>query len=423
MQLHRALADRAAHRAAALLAGQHRQVAGSWHLNQDGSGCQSGANRLEDQPGQPGATALRVALQREVGIGGGPHRGAAVPHLGRGQLDRVQPAPLAPGLDLRGATVAGQQQRGLFAACPQRHHVAGVRIGGVRLGMQIVAVVPQADQSEVGYRRVDGRTSADDDLGLAADDRKIVAVPGGGAQVGMQFGDRAQPDDRAQPVADLDQIAVIGHHDDDAAPGAQGGDGGLNEPAAPVVHTGGIRDESGTDLPVAAQWLAVRQPGQEGVAVGIADQTALGHLVGDRQWPAHLVGVLGAGVPRRDGEPDHVGEGAGIVIGDRPDQLHLSRAEDRGGRDDLGQRGQLGGDLSAIGDLHDIAVAQPAGKPHPHPHAGPHIGGLGLGDRVVEQTVQMRKRDVHRNPGDHRRCPFRPAYRTTGATLWSGYPR
>ena len=48
----------------------------------------------------------------------------------------------------------------------QRQHLAGVRVGRVPLGVQVVAVVPDHGQPEVAHRREHGGAGADDGADL-----------------------------------------------------------------------------------------------------------------------------------------------------------------------------------------------------------------------------------------------------------------
>ncbi len=65
----------------------------------------------------------------------------------------------------------------------QRSDFPGMPVGGVRFAVGVVAVIPQCDQSQLRHRGEDCRAGADDDLGLPAGDRQIVAVARRGAQI------------------------------------------------------------------------------------------------------------------------------------------------------------------------------------------------------------------------------------------------
>ena len=76
------------------------------------------------------------------------------------------------------------RSRGLLLLGAQQQHLAGVGVGRARLGVEVVAVVPDRDQAEVVDRREGGRAGAEHDPAAAARDSEEVAVAGGGAGVG-----------------------------------------------------------------------------------------------------------------------------------------------------------------------------------------------------------------------------------------------
>ena len=65
-------------------------------------------------------------------------------------------------------------------------HLAHVRVRRARLGVQVVAVVPDDDQPEVAHRGEGRRAGADGDLHAAAQHRQPAAVAHGRAEVGAQ---------------------------------------------------------------------------------------------------------------------------------------------------------------------------------------------------------------------------------------------
>ena len=72
-------------------------------------------------------------------------------------------------------------------------------------------------------------------------------------------------------------------------------------------------------------------------------------------WPGR-VRLLGAGVPRRDGQPQHVGHGARVAVGDLPGQGHDLRAQHRLGRDHPLQPGQPARVLAGRHPLQQVPV-------------------------------------------------------------------
>ena len=87
-----------------------------------------------------------------------------------------------------GALALGAEQQGL----------AGVRVRRPRLGVEVVAVVPDHDQAQVVHRRERGRAGADHHPARAPRDRQEVAVAAGRAGLGGQRDVVALPQHRRQ---------------------------------------------------------------------------------------------------------------------------------------------------------------------------------------------------------------------------------
>ena len=114
---------------------------------------------------------------------------------------------------------AADQRRRAGQLGPGEQHLAGVRVGRARLGVQVVAVVPDRDQPEVGDRREHRRPGADDHRHLAA--------AGGAGTAGTARPARARrcsatcrpgPSTRGQRRVEPVEVAGVGHHDHRAAP-------------------------------------------------------------------------------------------------------------------------------------------------------------------------------------------------------------
>jgi hypothetical protein len=86
----------------------------------------------------------------------------------------------------------------------QHEHVSHVRVGRVRLGVQVVAVVPADNQPEVLHRREHRRTGAHDGAHLSARHLQPGCVPRSRAEVsrehqvvpGADQGDQCRVDPR-----------------------------------------------------------------------------------------------------------------------------------------------------------------------------------------------------------------------------------
>ena len=115
---------------------------------------------------------------------------------------------------------------------------------------------------------------------------------------------------------------------------------------------------------------------------------------------ARRAGPLGldAGVPRRQGQAQDIGQHASVAVGDG--------AAERG---DLGRKGLLAGDhllqprepprvLRGRHAFEHEPVDQPPGEPHPHPHPDTRSVVEVLRDGVVEEAVEVRERDVDGDP-------------------------
>ena len=113
------------------------------------------------------------------------------------------------------------------------------------------------------------------------------------------------------------------------------------------------------------------------------------------------VGLLGAGVARREGEAQHVADGAGAPRGDLLDDAHHGRRHHDVLGDEAVQRRQrpVGRGARSWRLEHD-ALGVPAGEPHAHPHTGRRGGGV-RSDRVLEGPIQVREH-AHQAHARHR---------------------
>ena len=105
-------------------------------------------------------------------------------------------------------------------------------------------------------------------------------------------------------------------------------------------------------------------------------------------------------MPRRDGQPEHIGERARVPVGHRPGHVEDLWGEDGLGRDHPLQPGQPALVLARLGAFQQVAVDELAGEPDPDPAADLRTHPDALVDEVVERPVEMRKRNVDRHPGN-----------------------
>ena len=158
-----------------------------------------------------------------------------------GQLG--QPAALHPGLQLGRPGVRGEQHPGAGLVGPEGEHLAGVRIGRPQLGQQVVAVVPERDQAEVGDRRVRRRAVADHHPHVAPPGGEEGAVAGGRAGLGDQHRETGRAERLGAGRLESGQVALV--RDDDHRPAAAVGAGprGAGQTGGPV-SAGGRRSGS-----------------------------------------------------------------------------------------------------------------------------------------------------------------------------------
>ena len=190
----RAGTGRAARRGAVAHAGQRGHVPAPGHLHQHrGAGLEGCAGGAPGKAGQPGGCGGRVAGLLDLVTGDHDSRRGRAQRAAVGG-DLVRPAGFDKLLGFGRPREAAEQQRAVGQRGPQDEHVAGVRVGRARLVVQVVAVVPDGQQAEVGDRRVGGGARADDRSDRAALDRQPPAVPLGRPEVGRQRDVPARPE-------------------------------------------------------------------------------------------------------------------------------------------------------------------------------------------------------------------------------------
>ena len=175
----------------------------------------------------------------------------------------------------------------------------------------------------------------------------------------------------------------------------------------------------------AARAASARQVGQSaaGSVVGAASHEAAGAppaVRWDRKWrPAAYrlhaeeagstgkpvaegastgKGLLGGGVPGRDGEPQDVAERPGIPLRRGTRSGQQARDEHGLGRDHPAQRGQPTLVLGLGPALEDESVEVLAGEAHLDPHPGCAASTSDSGDGVLERPVEVGQPgvDIHR---------------------------
>ncbi len=355
---------------------------------------QGQAGSAQGEAGQ--ARGHRRGVPGQLGlVGSGPDLRRRLPlRLGAAGQRPGPPARDQLGELGRAGEPADQRGRtGLVRA--QGENLAGVRVRRARLGVQVVAVVPEHDQAEIrdgGEHRGPG---ACHHLDQSPAHGQPAAVALGRAEVRAQADmEEAMLRHIGQGRVDAVQVTGVRHDDEHAA--ARGGrdrcgDGDLGRPFRAGQRRPGGPDRAG-----------LRQAGQESRPGWVADPGAWlrplrqGVALGFRTW-----GVpFRRGVPGRNGQPEHVGQRARVPVRHRPGQIEDLGREHRLRRSHPLQPGQFALMLARLGPFQQVAVDQLAGEPDSHP-AARHGRLIHAGrDEVIEGAVEVSERDVHRDPGD-----------------------
>ena len=276
---------------------------------------------------------------------------------------------------------------------PEREHLADVRVRRPRLGVQVVAVVPDHHQAEPGDRGEHGGPGPGHHPDLAARDREPPAVPLGRAEARREAHVLAGAERAGQRGVDQVQVPGVGHDDQRPPPSGRGGGRGPGDLVRPV--------RAGQRGPGCARRAALGQRGEKRGAGRIPGPRSRvrGLRVLSSQALRRCRGLDG-GMPRRDGQPQHVGQRAAVPVGHRPGQLENAGGQHRLGRHHPLQERELALVLAGLGPLQQVTAGQPAREPHPDPAAWHRVLGERLRHQVVEGPVQVRQRHVHGHPRD-----------------------
>ena len=410
---------------AAAAAGDRGQVAAPRHLDEDrAAGLERGAGGAEREAGQPGRGRRLVPAELPV-VGGGPHPGGGGAQ--RGPVGGQVPGPA--GLDelgeLGGAGEPADEGGGAGPVGAQREHLPGVRVRGARLGVQVVAVVPQHHQAQVLDRGEHGRAGARDDPRLAPAGPEPAAVPFGRAEIGRQR-DVSRCSRRSRRRGGQAASAWSTR----ARSRASGTTITAPRPAlaavtaARAISSGQVGPGSAIQAARAGRPAATasRKAGPAGYLAHGPGSGRGGRPSAGPAWPAdggcrsaggssaarvsRRLGRLGrlgrfcGRVALRDREAEHVGQRPRVPVGDGAREPGDLRGEHLLGRDDPLQVAEPALVLAAVHPVEDVAVGELAGEPDPDPDAGPGQRRQPFRDQVVEGAVQMGERQVHGDPRD-----------------------
>ena len=359
-----------------------------------------------------------------------------------GRGERLRPAAGHQAGRLGGPGEAADERGRAGAVRAERQHLAGVRVRRPRLGVQVVAVVPDHDQAELGDRREHRGPGARDDPDLAAPHRQPAAVPlRPGPRPAASVTWPARAEQAGQRGVHQVQVPGVRHHDQHAparCADRAGRPGDLLRPVRP-----GQRGPDGARRPPAGQ------RGQEGGPAGYRAQgpglAGAGRRPAAAGWPrtspaCQLPSPPAAAQPPAPpaGPPAAAGSAAGRRRSAPPAQRTRSPAC-RGGMASRSTSARVpayrsatsrasarisglstgSGDTtrssrasrpacSLAGALQQVPVDQLAGEPDPDPAAGHRLAGQPLRDQIVEGPVQVRPAGYPPPPGPPAAPPVRP---------------
>jgi hypothetical protein len=234
-QLERTRAAPASRRGVTVHTGHRRNVAVAGNLDQDrGAGGQRVTGRAPGQTRQARARGGGVTLPIDVVPGWGDGRRPA-PDGVAGRRERLCPSRLDQQLRLTAARGRRDQRARLGELRPGQEHLQRVRVRRPGFGVQVVTVVPDHHQPEVGHRRERRRAGADHTAGLPPARPQESPVPLGRTESRLQS-DVMLPAEygRHRRVQQL-QVATVGHDGDDAASTVDSRSGGVGDAGRPVL--------------------------------------------------------------------------------------------------------------------------------------------------------------------------------------------
>ena len=202
---------------------------------------QAGRQGVGHLLGHPGGPGQRVALELEVGGAGDGHGDGGPERLaGRGEL--VGPAGRQQLLGLDAAGEAADQGGGVLDLRSGQEHLAGVGVRRARLGVEVVAVVPDRHQPEVVDRSEGSRAGADHDPARTAGHGQELAVAPGRARTGGEHDVVPGPEHLGEGGVEPVDVTMVGDAEHASAPAGERGRGRLGEQAGPVLPGQGRPD-------------------------------------------------------------------------------------------------------------------------------------------------------------------------------------
>ena len=223
---------------AAALAGEGRGVAAARGLHEHRPGRQRVADRVVHLGRQPGGPGEGIPGQRVL-VGARDRDGDPGPQLLAGGGELVRPARADQLLGLDAHREAPDQRGRPLALGTQQQGLAGVRVRRPRLGVQVVAVVPDHHEAEACDRRERRGAGADHDPPATAGDGEEVAVALRRSGVRGEHDVLVGTEHRGQRGVDLRDVLAVRHDDQRAAAARDGGRDGVRDERRPVGAGGG----------------------------------------------------------------------------------------------------------------------------------------------------------------------------------------
>ncbi len=121
-------------------------------------------------------------------------------------------------------------------------------------------------------------------------------------------------------------------------------------------------------------------------------------------------------VPRWDSQPEHIGEGARVPVGDLAGERRDFLGEHGLRRDDPLQGGQAARVVAGAHPFQQVAAGELAREPDPDPAAGNRRLGQPFRHEVVKRPVQVSERHIDGDPRNRQQGRHRRAGRRTAAS-------
>ncbi len=385
---------------------------------------------MDAAPGQAGDAGPR---RRSVPLGldalpRHEHPGGHGAHHSGGGRDRLDPPLVQPDLHLRAAHEAPCQEGRTGLGGTQAEDLAHVRVGAARLAHQVVAVVPDHEQTRVAHRCVGRGAGPDHDVPVTPEHREPGAVALPGPQVSGQPGVPVRPEDGIEGSADSVDVTVVGHHDHGAPVGLRRGGGRFGQCGRPVE----CRRAAGQRGPGGRRRLTRGKAPEKG-RPGRIVTPGRSHVRGrhfrfrrcrgrsrrccgrERQRRRRSRGSrrrrhlgLDSSVSRWHRQPQHVGQCPAVVVGHRAAHRRQVGGQHDLVADDASQRGECSGVLRLGSALQDEPVVVATGQPDPDPDPRVDPGGVGLRHGILERPVQVSQRRVDHHPRHRQVVGHRP---------------